>query len=246
MALLIDANSEDVSIADAASIKDVFAGTALIWWEPATTAVASRVFCKGSNLRDVSRNTSVVLMVNSRAITDNSFQATWSNFAAYALDTQMFLAVTWDVNDTANCRFLVGNRTTVAAEPSAYDSKVLGDGTVSTDDTHPLQIGNRTDGLRPMNGEVSHFSFYTRVMSVAEIQAQQFRRRPASGCVVFMELGYNGTGTQPDWSGAGNPGTVTGATVSDHVPLPWRRQLQMHVPYTVAAGQQRRFLLTRF
>jgi hypothetical protein len=46
--------------------------------------------------------------------------------------------------------------------------------------------------------------------------------RPIAGCVGFWHLGANGVGTQPDWSGNANAGTVTGATVSDHVPLgPW-------------------------
>ena len=32
-------------------------------------------------------------------------------------------------------------------------------------------------------------------------------------------LGYNGTGTQPDWSGNANSCTVSGATLSNHAPI---------------------------
>ena len=56
-------------------------------------------------------------------------------------------------------------------------------------------------------------------LALAEIQRQQFRPHPLASTLVFCMLGYAGTGTQPDWSGNGNNGTVTGATVADHVPL---------------------------
>jgi hypothetical protein len=35
-----------------------------------------------------------------------------------------------------------------------------------------------------------------------------------------VNLGYQGTGTQLDYTGGGKNGTVTGATVSDHQPIP--------------------------
>jgi len=38
-----------------------------------------------------------------------------------------------------------------------------------------------------------------------------------SGCTTYYELGWASTGTQPDLSGSGNKGTVTGATVAAHV-----------------------------
>jgi len=61
--------------------------------------------------------------------------------------------------------------------------------------------------------------YFDRALSLGEIRSLQFHPRVLSGCVLYSHYGFNGTGTQPDWSGKGNSGTVTGATVSNHVPL---------------------------
>ena len=57
-------------------------------------------------------------------------------------------------------------------------------------------------------------------MPLAQMQALQFNLHPTTNTLLLSHYGYNGTGTQPDWSGNGHNGTVTGATVADHVPMP--------------------------
>ena len=57
------------------------------------------------------------------------------------------------------------------------------------------------------------------MLSLAEITQHWMRSQNHANSKVLMHVGYNGTGTQADWSGHGNSGTVTGATVSAHVPL---------------------------
>ena len=83
-------------------------------------------------------------------------------------------------------------------------------------------------------GSIALFGLLNRVASQQEIVSLQFNPRVVSGTKVFMPLGWNGTGTQPDLSGNGNSGTVTGATVAAHVPL--RPLFGVHTVVRVAAA----------
>jgi hypothetical protein len=86
-------------------------------------------------------------------------------------------------------------------------------------------------------GRGAILALFNRVLLLPEIQAWQYRPRNLSGCVGFWRLGSNGTATQPDFSGNGNSGTVTGATVAEDPPLgKWRRRAHVYVPWAAAVG----------
>lgn len=155
------------------------------------------------------------------------------------------LAATYDRSDSQDVRVFKGTLASLIAECS-YDS--TSNSTDAWDDSSAsLFIGNRSTANSAIEGRIAYVTELNRRLSLAELQDWQFRPRVLSGCVLFSVYGYNGTGTQPDWSGTSNAGTVTGATVGDHVPISFRRAGPLWVPYTVAAaGAQRRFLLTRF
>ena len=70
-----------------------------------------------------------------------------------------------------------------------------------------------------MLGRMGFFHVISSELTLNQIIAQQYRPHVRSDSQVFMHLGFNGTGTQPDLTGKGNNGTVTGAVVADHVPL---------------------------
>jgi hypothetical protein len=53
---------------------------------------------------------------------------------------------------------------------------------------------------------------------------------------ALYELGYSGSGNQPDYSGTGNTLTVTSATVGTHVPLGSPFGFKEEVPYAVAVA----------
>jgi hypothetical protein len=72
---------------------------------------------------------------------------------------------------------------------------------------------------RPFLGKIAHVSRFNRYLSVAEIHTMQFHRKPMEGCVLFNEYGFNGTGAQVCFAGSALSGTVSGATLSDHVPI---------------------------
>lgn len=124
---------------------------------------------------------------------------------------------------TDNCHIYVGNLTTLAAEVS-YASKVDRAAATAFDDSAwPLYLGNRNNASASFAGRLGIQAIFNRVLTLSEIQRWQFAPRMMPGCVGFWLLGDNGTGTQPDYSGNGNAGTVTGATQSDNPPL--RRRL---------------------
>jgi hypothetical protein len=147
------------------------------------------------------------------------------------------LAAVWDTTLTnTDQKLFSGDAVTPLAEPASYSLQQVGAGTVTDTSVRDFLVGNRDTGVAPHVGSIALVALWDRVMSLDELISQQFRPRVSDGCALFSLLGYNGTGTQPDWSGNGNVGTVTGATVADHAPIPFRRVGSLYVPYTVAAG----------
>ncbi len=143
-----------------------------------------------------------------------------SNTGAFPLNTWMMIACTYDSSDGP--RIFTGTLTAEAAEIS-YASRTAGSGTEEDDSDQPWLIGqgDNIDQNGSFPGEVAIFAHFRRRMTLAEIVAWQFAPYSDADCDIFMELGYNGTGTQPNLTSLGNGinGTVTGATVVDHVPI---------------------------
>lgn len=129
----------------------------------------------------------------------------------------LFIAVTF--NSTDGPKVYKGTLTTPVAEV-AYDVGYpqLGTGAIASDG-NTLAIGNEQGATQAMVGRVAVFGAINRSLTLEELKILQFRPYPMSGTVGFWQLGYNGTGTQADWSGNMNNGTTTGVTVAPHVPL---------------------------
>lgn len=120
-----------------------------------------------------------------------------------------------------------GDLSTLVTECS-YGTTSAGTGTLIGDAGVNLAIGGQEGGGNAFQGLIAVAQFYNRVLTLGEYQQLQFRRTMLSGCVLYHELGYNGTSTQPDWSGNGNSGTVTGATQGAHVPT--SKPFNMYTP----------------
>lgn len=160
---------------------------------------------------------------------DRASTETWTMNKWYCL------AITYD--DTNSVQIFRGDLTTELAEMSYTAGSITGSGAArigGTEVSH--RIGN-FDVTSAWQGRIARFARWRRRLTLAELVSRQWVTRPDGDCDVFIELGYAGTGTQPNLTSLGNGknGTVTGATVSDHAPLPlpgptfWPPRLQLPV-----------------
>ena len=237
MSLLFTDNSstETVNFGSGSSLDspNLTAATLMFWVYPTTVANALRqvIGKKGGP------NTGWVVIkrgsdgtnwawLGDRATTDCGVDIT-----GVQANVWQFMAYSWNVGTSAFKSYL-GTLTSAATDISA--GIATGSGAQVDDSAESLIVGVSNQNATGMR--MAHVHIVNRVLTLGEIQAQQFRPRPISGSVLFSYLGYNGTGTQTDWSGTGNSGTVSGPTVTDHVPIPFRRARGLWVPRTVAAA----------
>jgi hypothetical protein len=144
--------------------------------------------------------------------------------AALSTGQWIFIGASFDSSAVAaNQKLWIGDLTTLAAEPAVYATQQASNGVIVTNAAANLKVGNRVGDDRSPDGRIAWIGIWngTRMIQ-GQVRDQQFNPHVTSdgNCVLFMHLGFNGTGTQADWSGnSQNNGTVTTATVADHVPL---------------------------
>ena len=138
-------------------------------------------------------------------------------------DTWYYAAFTVDKGGAAGdkVRIYIGDLTTPAAVEAINANQ---DNAISSvANTVGLRIGNSAPLSGPFPGDIAILGFWANVrLSLEEIRAQQFSMFPSvnlSNLRQFCHYGWNGVGSQVDWSGNRNNGTVTGATLANHVPL---------------------------
>jgi hypothetical protein len=238
------ASSDRVTVTAAGSINNLGSGglTLIVWCYPTTinafkylaskengTANFEKEFTHNSN-----GQVSIFVKTSGTGATANT-----ANTAGNKLTTNTWWYVALTLSSGLVPRVYLGSLTANAAEAS-YATQTTGTGSPSSDSSGNFVTGNDGNGspTHAFLGRIAHVSYWSRELSLGEIIAQQWRPQMASGCVLMQHLGFAGTGTQPDYSGSNNPGTVTGATVTpDHVPLgrmfgPGDEGL----PYVVSAG----------
>ncbi len=154
------------------------------------------------------------------------------DFARVYSTTNMVITSTGDVISAGNwyITFFVDGGVGVApriyhtqlgntlTEPS-YAQQDTPVGALTTDASATALVGIR-DATRRFVGDIAVVAVWEEAFSLDQCIQQYWRAFPTVNSRVLTHLGFNGTGTQPDWTGSGNSGTVTGATVSTHAPLP--------------------------
>ena len=148
----------------------------------------------------------------------------FSSASTYTANVWQYLVSTFDMagaNGDQKC--FRGLLDTVVSEVSGYDSQLVGSGAAFTNTGLNQTLGNRDAADLPVQGLMAWAAIYDRQLSLAEIRQQQYNiwtPIDPDNCLGFWNLGFNGTGTQPDWSGNRNNGTVSGGAAEDnHVPL---------------------------
>lgn len=157
-----------------------------------------------------------------RSTTSTNWSDTVSNSSnVAAADTWTFVGATFDADATPETLLYIGDPSTPVAEVSGYSKQQDGTGAADADASYECWIGNlaRTTA-HPFAGRIARVGIVNRTLSLGELQTLQYAS--VGQCNIANTLlltDYHGTGTQPDYSGNGNNGTVTGATAVDHVPL---------------------------
>lgn len=137
----------------------------------------------------------------------------------YTLDQWTFSVITYD--ETDGVRIFSGTLSAALTE-DAYVTRTVGSGATNTGDNTGWTVGNDTTFSTAYQGRIAFFAILdTRLTST---QAEEFRRFPYkiqthANKRLGYYLGLASAGTQRDVTGNGLNGTVTGATVGEHVPL---------------------------
>lgn len=224
MSLILGANTSDRDSCGSAAGLDGLTAFTVMLWVYITTRTDLRILVSKINggtlgwvwrLQSTSGNSQFLWI---RATQNLSYINTGTPFA---LNTWVCAAATLDQGGTASAlvKMYFGGLTTTLAAASGYSVTQDGSGAYTSADAQNLVCGNSDGAVAALQGSEAVAMHWNRVLSLGELKQQQFRPHKTSGCILLSHLGYGGTGTQPDYSGSGNNGTVTGATVGAHVPL---------------------------
>ena len=222
MSLLFSESSTNlVNFGSAAALDNLARGTFLGWFYPTTVANAFRTFAgkAGSNQialhrRGIAGGGSMLRMYVTRATTEQNATSATATLTANAWQ---FLAGTWDVTDGGP---KVYRGTLAALVSDVTDTSADGSGAKGDDSAVAVHVGTTPGASESPGMRCAMFQMHNTDLLLAQLIEQQFFPHPLASTLIYCQLGYAGTGTQPDWSGNGNNGTVTGATVTpDHVPM---------------------------
>ena len=231
-------NNSEVSIAADTSIDNLDPYTIMAWCYPTAFSVGDRIASKHGSINRIFRITSGggLMLERMRATSNLTYE---SDGAVLTANTWNFVASRLDTASGGNQGALfIGDRSTLAVEPT-YGTANDGSGAIDSDASTALTVGNVGAGSPNFQGSIAFFAVYAEALSDAQIHVMQFRPMVTSTCRVYMHLGINGTGTQYDWSGNANNGTVAGSpTVGAHVPLPIMFPHRSMVFVPAAAGTQ--------
>lgn len=135
--------------------------------------------------------------------------------SAVADDTWTFVAATIGTGETATNVHLYTATTGVITEVS-YDTTTNATGTYTSDAGDSLSIGNDAGEVQGFEGRLAEVRIYTRILAIGEMESVR-RGKHLGSSVLHMPI--LGRSAEPDYSGNGNNGTLTGTTVADHPPV---------------------------
>lgn len=179
----------------------------------------------GSNQFLLSKGSSFLVLVDNNSGGEGNLRVVLlrgSNNVDYAsaagaapLNTDAFVAVTYDPAATPQVRFYAGTAKVLASLLSNAVENA-GSGTYSSDAASSLLIGNHGSLTLPFLGTIDRGVFIAgTALGAQEIQVLQMMTATQLGAVSGAKLAFLYTSTSSystDYSGNGNTGTLTGAT----------------------------------
>ncbi len=225
------ASTNTVNCGSATALDNILggAGTIMMWLFPTTLGSNTSWLSQctgdacGTSQAFMNSGATLVQLSIPRGTSNFTLQSTYgagNQLPTLLVNTWAFMAVTFDTAGTNGQQQLWGgSRTVQAVEATGYNNQVVGTGTVTSQASGNFMIGGRPSISVAMIGRIGMVHVVNTRLTVGQIRAQQFAPHAISGSVLFVNLGFNGTGTQADWSGSGNNCTVTGATQSSGPPI---------------------------
>ena len=209
------AASDRVVVAADTTIDNLTAFSILMWVYVTTDTNGRRFFQKNTiecaldfvNAEDVFFNVG-------RATTDATASSAGNQFTLNAWNC---LGFTYD--ESNGTQIFRGTLSSLMNEVSYRGTPAVGSGATDAN-TSDLYIAN-SGTTAALQGRVARFMMFDARLTLAQLRRHQFIPEGGANCVVWHELGFNGTSTQQDHSGNGNTGTVTGATYVAHPRLTW-------------------------
>lgn len=213
-------SSHRVNIGSGASLDNVNAGTLIVRGRLGSIA-DGRFFQKGTfgssdyHYFGINGAQSRLEFSRKRATTDCGAQATFANFSGHATNQWGWYAAVWNTAGVnGDQKLFYATDGTPFAEPSAYFSQGVGSGAVGDNSAADAFLGNNAGLALALPGRMARVILYNVALTLAQLRAIQFSHLVLAGRIGHWELGWTGTGTQVDYSGRGNTGTVTGATLA--------------------------------
>lgn len=163
----------------------------------------------------------------------------WTDFASgtgatdkIALNEWTFVAATYDTAAATRASLYRGTLTAPAAETTYAIAQNGAAGAALADAAYNLYVGNlqRATGF-PFKGRIARGGIVARRLTLAEVQRLQYATLAQAAAEPHRLLfDYADAASQGDYSGNGNAGTVTGATIADGPGLP-RAAAPLWLPY---------------
>lgn len=238
-----DGSTNNIDHGSATPLDTLTTWTAIFWinWNTLTDfrQMMNKAVGLGRRRIEVDATDELTVRVARNSFANNCVYTT--NNANLTTGKWWYIAVTFDTGASAGevVNVYLGDISTLVTERT-YATATDGSGAVDSEASASLFVGSAGGGgSNAVGADIAIFQFYDTALSVEAIQLLQWLPRVLnSNCLIYSHYGFNGTGTQADWSGNGNSGTVTGATVSDHVPLgpPFGFDVFFPVPSVVVGG----------
>lgn len=220
MGLLLDASTEQSNHGNATVLNSIVVGAVLAVVKPATITGSNRHFFRKSGTqfsRFFYNQSGVIEFGKQRATTSLTILA--NNTVVITTGVHWAAAAVFDLGGAdGDQRLYLGHLEDGLAEVPGYTTQVVGSG-AHDDSSGNLIVGNNAAGGAGFNGIYSRFVVWNgHQPSLAELNGALHGDLP-DDVVLWTEYGLHPTDLAPDYSGHGNHGTVTGATIALHAPV---------------------------
>jgi hypothetical protein len=228
MALDFNASGRRIIVPSSASLDNFTSFSGIVWINLAALAKDDYILFKGNAgglrrwrliLDDTSGNLQFVVdrTTGLGYTTTSTIGASTGSWEAFAFS--------YDNSDSTQSahKIFKGTLTSAFVEEGIYGAGQGSANSIATDQDGDLAIGINPDALPTsfLNGSIAVVKLFDSLLTLDEFIAEQWiAHTNRTDCVYNPPMGFTGTTTQVDLSGNANNGTITGATISDHVPLP--------------------------